>query len=118
MGELQAASHLSQALVPLHTCFRPLQMLDDLGVDAAGDVEEGIRVVVKLGERGDAERVFRHQQRYLAAVGGADQMLGRGDVGNFLVLQDGHLHRTLGIHHIGDGKVAQARLREHQRSGA
>ena len=41
-------------------------------------------------------------------------MLGRGDVGNFLVLQDGHLHRTLGIHHIGDGKVAQARLRKHQ----
>ena len=41
-------------------------------------------------------------------------MLGRGDVGDLLVLQDGHLHRTLGIHDIGNGKVAQARLRKHQ----
>src|SRR5205807_1136151 len=40
VGELQAASHLPQALVAAHAGFRPLQMLDDLGVYAAGDVEE------------------------------------------------------------------------------
>ena len=41
-------------------------------------------------------------------------MLGRGDVGDLLVLEHGLLHRALGIHDVGDGQIAQARLRKHQ----
>ena len=112
--ELEAAPDLAQAFIGAHAGFRAPQVLHHLRIDAAGDVEIGVRVVAKLGQRRHAEGVLRHQQRHLPALGGADQMLGRGDVGDLLVLEHGHLHRALGVDHVGDRQVAQAGLGEHQ----
>ena len=112
--KLEAAANLAQALVGPHPRLRAPQVPHHFRVDAAGDVEIGVRVVAKLGQRGDAEGVARHQQRHLPALGRTDQVLRRSDVGDLLILEHGHLHRALGIDHIGDGQVAQAGLRKHQ----
>ena len=56
----------------------------------------------------------RHEQGHLSRVGGAQQVLGRRDVGDPLVLDRRDFHRALAIDDVRHRQVAQAGLREHQ----
>ena len=55
--ELEAAPDLAQAFVGAHAGFRAPQVLHHLRIDAAGDVEIGVRIAAKLGQRRHAEGV-------------------------------------------------------------
>ena len=114
--ELQAAAHLAQALVALHAGLRAAAgACTTSRVDAAGDVEVGVRDSCAAWRCAATRKVSRGISSGTCPPSAArSRCSGGGDVGDLLVLEHRHLHRALGIDDVGHGQVAQAGLREHQ----